>query len=132
MAFTLQVELVLDVEAMLPLTLRRRFTLRSRSVKPNTKANPILKFFSSTDSHIVEKLNPEQGEFQRITNTQEALANQVNGIKQRMKNMRVQNERMESMLSAIMTQLKVLLCYNVTADILFYRVIESFFAADRL
>jgi transient receptor potential cation channel subfamily A protein 1 len=103
----MQVELALDVEALLPHFLRKRTMLKCTKIKPNEETNYITKFFhlesgTLSATAISKALHPDLSEMEQLQENQEKTMGQVHNLRQRMKTMAEQNERLQSMMSALL------------------------------
>ncbi|CAH1799596.1 unnamed protein product [Owenia fusiformis] len=103
----MQVELALDVEGFLPHFIRRRFVLHKETLQPGKPPSCIKRVFKLGDAalsavSIANALNPELDEIEKVQEAQEQLQEQVKNIRYRLKNIRSQNDRVESMLETLL------------------------------
>ncbi|GFS20969.1 transient receptor potential cation channel subfamily A member 1-like protein [Elysia marginata] len=101
----MQVELALDVERVIPNFIRRRVFCRRRTIRPNILyANPLRRILSNSylsPQALQRALNPEKEEIEKVKDSQDVLTSQMKELKSSMKDMREQNQKLESMLRAI-------------------------------
>ncbi|KAF6035909.1 hypothetical protein EB796_005785 [Bugula neritina] len=109
----MQVELALTVESMLPEYFTKKNIMRLLEVKPNRVSNncskkccaggagAVVSGMSSMD--LVTALNPELDDIEKVMEEQERLKTQLSKVNTRTKELLAQNERMETMLQALLT-----------------------------
>nr|XP_006815450.1 PREDICTED: uncharacterized protein LOC102805538 [Saccoglossus kowalevskii] len=105
----MQVELALDVEQLIPQFIRRRFIVRKETIMPNyVYGNPVTRlyyYFAGSGAisapSIAKALNPDKETVDEILQQQEQMSTTISNIRNRMKGMQYQNDKIESMLAAI-------------------------------
>ncbi|XP_041352044.1 transient receptor potential cation channel subfamily A member 1 homolog [Gigantopelta aegis] len=105
----MQVEMALDVERIIPDFVRRKFHILKKTIKPNMMYNnPLSRLIhagSIMSSEAIQKaLNPELDEIEKVQQTQEKQGTDIKKMKRIVKDIQVQNSRIESMLRAIIAQ----------------------------
>ncbi|RUS77619.1 hypothetical protein EGW08_014619 [Elysia chlorotica] len=101
----MQVELALDVERIIPDFLRRRAFCRRKTIRPNRLfANPIQRMFTNSylsPSALQKALNPDKDEVEKVKESQDKIVTQVKKLKASMQDIREHNQKLESLLKAI-------------------------------
>lgn len=104
----MQVELALNVESVLPQFIRRKFVVKCQYIEPNKAVrNPLRRLlniesgFMSTQA-IIKALNPDLDDLELVMENQEKLQNQVTLMRQRMKAIDQQSQRIGNMLQALL------------------------------
>ncbi|RUS76171.1 hypothetical protein EGW08_016083 [Elysia chlorotica] len=101
----MQVELALDVERIIPNFIRRMVFCRRRTIRPNVMySNPLRQLLSNSylsPKALQRALNPEKEEIEKVKDSQEELVGQMKDLKRSLLDMREQNQKLESMLRAI-------------------------------
>ncbi|XP_077977581.1 uncharacterized protein LOC144433145 [Glandiceps talaboti] len=108
----MQVELALDVEQMLPLFLRRVFIKKTETILPNKPHKlTIIKIYqqlfdtgsSISAQAIARALNPEKTEIEELQAQQEDVKEGINKLKVKFLQLKLQNDRIETMLRSLLT-----------------------------
>ncbi|XP_078001472.1 transient receptor potential cation channel subfamily A member 1 homolog isoform X2 [Glandiceps talaboti] len=107
--YAMQVELALDVEQVIPRLITRRFIIKKETIEPNyVYRNPITRIYYAmvgtsaiSAPSIAKALKPDKEPIDEVMENQEVLMDTVNNLRYRMKNIKEQNKRIESMLEAI-------------------------------
>ncbi|KAF6036166.1 hypothetical protein EB796_005521 [Bugula neritina] len=104
----MQVELALAVEAKLPEFITRKNIQTEWKVKPNASADICSGLTGAIFSRknfkvLVEALNPELDDIEKVMEEQERLKTQLSKVNTRTKELAAQNERMQTMLQALLT-----------------------------
>ena len=101
----MQVELTLNVEKLLPECLRRRWVVRGQTLTPNAASNPLLGFFKDERFMRVianRVILEENGDaLSELHARQDDLLSRVKTLKSSVKEMQVQMERTNSLLTAV-------------------------------
>ncbi|XP_035826279.1 transient receptor potential cation channel subfamily A member 1 homolog [Aplysia californica] len=101
----MQVELALDVERIIPDFIRRKAFTRRSTIRPNRLfSNPVRRLLSNSylsPQALQKALNPELDEIEKVQEGQEKLDTEVKKLKKVMKDVKEQNQKLESMLRAI-------------------------------
>ncbi|XP_070189192.1 transient receptor potential cation channel subfamily A member 1 homolog isoform X2 [Littorina saxatilis] len=108
----MQVELALDVERVIPDFIRRKAFVKKKTIRPNTMfKNPFTRIFITqtglTAKSLQEHLNPELDEIEKVQEGQKKLNGDVKKLKRTVKDLRETNQRIESMLKAILRANKI-------------------------
>ncbi|XP_014772761.1 transient receptor potential cation channel subfamily A member 1 homolog [Octopus bimaculoides] len=107
----MQVDLVLDLEKIMPFSFHKRKIIKCQTLYPNAvQSNQIARLFRITASYsedINQVLNPEQDELRRIQTNQTNLKHKVNRLNDNVEEMKVQMTRVESMLKAVIKNQKI-------------------------
>ncbi|GFO37455.1 transient receptor potential cation channel subfamily a member 1-like protein [Plakobranchus ocellatus] len=101
----MQVELALDVERIIPNFIRRRVFCRRRTLRPNVLySNPLRRLLTNSylsPQALQRALNPEKEEIEKVKDGQDQLAEDIKVLKRSVMDMREQNQKLESMMRAI-------------------------------
>ncbi|XP_071505517.1 LOW QUALITY PROTEIN: transient receptor potential cation channel subfamily A member 1 homolog [Diadema antillarum] len=106
----MQVDLAMEVQEALPSFIWRKFIVKTKRIYPNRyNANIFTRAYASLMGNydhgfaetITSTLNPEKGELAEIRANQETMSDTVINLKYRLKQVMSQNDRMESMLTAL-------------------------------
>ncbi|KAH9498505.1 Transient receptor putative cation channel sub A member 1 [Bulinus truncatus] len=107
----MRVELALDVERLIPHFIRVKAFSRRRTLRPNvTHSNPIRRAFTSSylsPQSLQKALNPELSEIEKVKTNQDRLSSQMRKVKQSVKGVKEQSQKLESMLKAIVKAQKI-------------------------
>ncbi|KAH9498508.1 hypothetical protein Btru_006829 [Bulinus truncatus] len=107
----MRVELALDVERLIPHFIRVKAFSRRRTLRPNvTHSNPIRRAFTSSylsPQALQKALNPELSEIEKVKTNQDRLSSQMRKVKQSVKGVKEQSQKLESMLKAIVKAQKI-------------------------
>ncbi|KAI8752888.1 transient receptor potential cation channel subfamily A member 1 [Biomphalaria glabrata] len=107
----MRVELALDVERLIPHFIRIKAFSRRRTLKPNmTHSNPVRRAFTSSylsPQSLQKALNPELSEMEKVKTNQDRLSSQMRKVKQTVKGMKEQSQKLESMMKAIVKAQKI-------------------------
>ncbi|XP_071818880.1 transient receptor potential cation channel subfamily A member 1 homolog isoform X3 [Apostichopus japonicus] len=108
--FGMQVDLAFEVQEALPMFIWRRSITKYKTVYPNRGVTGFLgrtiSWFRGDDTYLIDAistaLNPELTEIQVLTKRQDAMVKEVGEIKYRLKQLKVTNDSIESMLKSIL------------------------------
>ncbi|PAA49732.1 hypothetical protein BOX15_Mlig000214g4 [Macrostomum lignano] len=110
----MQVELALDVEAILPMVLTRKFVIKSEIYYPNPdrskKTYFISKMFDNiwiTRDQLNRALDPELDQWDKIYKKQEDTDVSMVTVKTKLKELKSKTVKIEAMLGAIMRKLQI-------------------------
>ncbi|GAB1607428.1 transient receptor potential cation channel subfamily A member 1 homolog [Argonauta hians] len=98
----MQVELVLDLEKIMPASLHKKSVVKCQTLYPNCRgAGGFLSRFINIGQDVHQVLNPEQDEMRRIQMNQTNLKHKVHRLTDNVEQMKAQMTKVESMLSAM-------------------------------
>ncbi|KAK3773373.1 hypothetical protein RRG08_023251 [Elysia crispata] len=101
----MQVDLALDVERIIPDFLRRRAFCRRKTIRPNQLfANPLRRLITNSylsPQALQKALSPDKDEVERVKESQDKIMTQVKKLKWSMVDIREHNQKLESLLKAI-------------------------------
>ncbi|CAL1538524.1 unnamed protein product, partial [Lymnaea stagnalis] len=107
----MRVELALDVERIIPHFIRRKVFSRRRTLRPNMiHSNPFRRAFTSSylsPQALQKALNPELVKIEKVKTNQDRLSSQMRKVKQSVKSMKEQSQKLESMMKAIVKAQKI-------------------------
>merc|ERR1719320_1115178 len=112
-SLAMQVQLMLDVEYILPRWLRRRLLRRYRSLKPNQykKANGIIRYYKEEEyldrDTLAEAFSNEKSELENVESRITDVEKKVKEVKNLMQKMREMNRNIMNCQNAIAKHLKV-------------------------
>jgi hypothetical protein len=104
----MQVELALDVEAVLPQFIRRRFVRKTETISPNARSTNTFKRMFHLESNflsagaITKALNPDLDEMEQLQENQDKMMGHMMGIRNRIKGLNERQEKLESMMEALL------------------------------
>ncbi|XP_071138004.1 transient receptor potential cation channel subfamily A member 1 homolog isoform X4 [Mytilus edulis] len=104
----MQVELALDVERLVPEFIRRRFVIQKQKIRPNERSlNPLKKLSAIeagdlSSAAISKALSPELDEIEKLQESQDHLQKDVKKLKSNIKDIQAQNNKLESMILALL------------------------------
>ncbi|CAI9718034.1 transient receptor potential cation channel subfamily A member 1 homolog [Octopus vulgaris] len=106
----MQVDLVLDLEKIMPFSFHKRKIIKCQTLYPNAVyRNRIARMFRMTSysEDINQVLNPEQDELRRIQTNQTNLKHKVNRLNDNVEEIKAQMTRVESMLKAVIKKQEI-------------------------
>eukprot|EP00794_Sanderia_malayensis_P000499 gene499-1145_t len=109
--YAMQIDLALDVEKALPLTLRKKLLQIEEHIQPN--AVRAWHFWAFWGSPFKPQTTTQQGPIERLQSRQDELRETVKSLRRNVKNIQTQNKRLELMLGAILKHHSINVDYEV-------------------